>query len=96
LDELRRNRDEFLRIATAHGAANVRVFGSVARGEADSASDVDFLVDVVDVAPCFRYFGQIEDLRRDLTDLQGNDVDILDAAALRQMRKPVLRDAVAL
>jgi predicted nucleotidyltransferase len=47
IDELLRSkRDEILRAALRHGARNLRVFGSVARGEADEASDVDFLVDV--------------------------------------------------
>ncbi len=39
-------KDEILRIAATHGARNVRVFGSVARGEARPDSDVDFLVDM--------------------------------------------------
>jgi predicted nucleotidyltransferase len=41
---LREKRREILRIAAEHGARNVRVFGSVARGEADETSDIDFLV----------------------------------------------------
>lgn len=40
---LKYRRDEILRIAEKHGALNVRVFGSVARGEADESSDIDFL-----------------------------------------------------
>ena len=48
-------REEILRIAAQHGATNVRVFGSVARGEAGPGSDIDFLVDVArDGAPSFR------------------------------------------
>jgi predicted nucleotidyltransferase len=47
IDEVLKNkRVEILRIATQHGARNIRVFGPVARGEARSGSDVDFLVDV--------------------------------------------------
>ena len=38
-------REEILRIAAKHGAYNVRVFGSVARGEADEKSDIDLLVE---------------------------------------------------
>jgi predicted nucleotidyltransferase len=41
---LEAKRDDILRAADRHGARNVRVFGSVARGEAGPASDVDFLV----------------------------------------------------
>src|SRR5262245_50628952 len=47
IDELvRGQREAILRAATRHGARNVRVFGSVARGDADERSDVDFLVDL--------------------------------------------------
>jgi predicted nucleotidyltransferase len=47
LPELLQNkRDEILRIAAKHGACNVRVFGSVARGQADSQSDIDLLVEM--------------------------------------------------
>jgi hypothetical protein len=46
LEQLRRsNRDQIMRLAADCGASNVRVFGSVARGETDSRSDVDLLVD---------------------------------------------------
>ena len=40
------HRDEILRIAEHHGARNVRVFGSIARGSADAQSDIDFLADL--------------------------------------------------
>ena len=47
LDELLRvRREEVLRLAAKHGARNVRIFGSVARGEADAASDLDFLIEL--------------------------------------------------
>jgi predicted nucleotidyltransferase len=96
LAELRNRRDEILRIAAAHGASNVRVFGSVARGEADQASDVDFLVDIASDADGFAYFGLLEDLRRALMTVLDSDVDIVDSAALRTMRERVLREAVSL
>jgi len=41
---LREKRDDILRIAARHGASNVRVFGSVARGDSDEQSDIDLLV----------------------------------------------------
>ncbi len=96
LEALRARRDEILRIAAAHGASNVRVFGSVARGEADSRSDIDVLVDVSTGSDGFAYFGRLEDLRRALTDLLGHEVDVVDSAGLRRMRERVLREAVAL
>jgi len=47
LDELlQEKREDILRIAGRRGASNVRIFGSVARGEADSKSDIDLLVDI--------------------------------------------------
>jgi predicted nucleotidyltransferase len=96
LEDLRARRDEILRIAAAHGARNVRVFGSVARGEADVASDVDVLIDVVADADGFAYFGLLEDLRRALEELLGCDVDVVDSAGLQEMRERVLREAVSL
>lgn len=45
-DELKFKRGEILRLARDHGARNVRVFGSVAKGEARPESDIDFLVDM--------------------------------------------------
>jgi hypothetical protein len=44
LDILRQRRDDILAIAQRYGAYNLRVFGSVARGNANEASDIDFLV----------------------------------------------------
>jgi predicted nucleotidyltransferase len=96
LGDLRTHREEILRIVTAHGASNVRVFGSVARGDAVADSDVDLLVDLEAPPHGFAYFGAIDDLRQDLADLLGREVDVVDSAALRSMRERVLRDAVPL
>lgn len=79
LEDLRARREEIVRIAAAHGASNVRVFGSVARGAADAASDVDVLVDLATDAEGFAYFGVLEDLRRALADLLGHDLDVVDS-----------------
>ena len=94
--ELRARRDEIVRIAAAHGAGNVRVFGSVARGDPDATSDVDFLVDITADADGFRYFGLLEDLRRALTQALGRPVDVVDSAGLSRLRERVLREAVPL
>lgn len=45
-DLVKRNREEILRVCAEHGALNVRIFGSFARGEAGPDSDVDLLIDV--------------------------------------------------
>ncbi|MGH2442299.1 MAG: nucleotidyltransferase family protein [Chloroflexota bacterium] len=96
LARLRVRRQEILRIASKHGARNVRVFGSVARGDADCRSDVDLLVDIEADVKGLAYFGLVEELRRALSTSLGQPVDIVDFAALNRLREPVLRDAVDL
>ncbi len=56
-EKLRERRDEIRQIAAKHGARNVRVFGSVARGEADSKSDLDLLVDMEPGGACSTWEG---------------------------------------
>jgi uncharacterized protein len=96
LADLRARRDEIQRVTRAHCAQNVRVFGSVARGDANSTSDIDLLIDINADIGGFAYFGLLEDLRRALEELLGCDVDVVDSAALRSMRDTVLREAVPL
>jgi len=84
-------RNEIVRIAARHGAFNVRVFGSVARGEADEKSDVDFLVDLEEGRNLLDLGGLLMDLR----DLLGRDVDVVTPDGLRvRIRDRVLREAV--
>jgi uncharacterized protein len=85
-DLVREKRDEILRIARHHGAGNVRVFGSVARGESGPDSDLDLLIDVV--GPTTSWFPT--GLTIDLEDLLGRRVDVVTAAALHH----VIRDRV--
>ena len=94
LDELlQTKREDILRIATKYGAYNVRVFGSVARGEADSESDVDLLVDMEPGRSLFDLGG----LLMDLQDLLGCNVDVVTERGLRgRIRERVLKEAVAL
>ena len=89
-DVLRNRREEILDIAERHGARNVRVFGSVARGEARPDSDVDLLIDIGDrVTPWFP-----GGLIADLEDLLGRRVDVVFAdSVLPALRDSVLRDA---
>ena len=93
-DELVRNkREEVLRIAERHGARNVRVFGSVARGEAMPDSDVDFLVDM----ESGRSLLDLGGLLMDLQELLGRRVDVVTEQGLRsRMRERVLREAMPL
>ena len=78
LEQLRHRRDEVLQLAAAHGASNIRVFGSVARGKADPSSDIDVLVDLSTDADGFAYFGVLEGLRRVLENLLGCKVDVVE------------------
>ena len=90
---LQSKRDEILRIAAMHGAHNVRVFGSVARGEADEKSDVDFLVEMESGRSLFDLGG----LLIDLENLLGRHVDVVTERGLKpRIRTRVLNEAVAL
>ena len=77
---LKKHREAILRLAARHGASNVRVFGSVARGEADEASDIDFLVDL---APD-RSLLDLGGLWWDLNDLLGGKADVVTEQGLRR------------
>lgn len=72
---LRARRDEIVRAAAAHGASNVRVFGSVARGSAGPGSDIDLLVDFEPGRTLLDHVG----LWRDLEALLGRSVDVISA-----------------
>ncbi len=90
---LREKREDILRIAAQYGASNVRVFGSVARGEADEQSDIDLLVDLEPGRSLFDLGG----LLMDVQDLLGCDVDVVTAKGLRErIRERVLKEAIAL
>lgn len=90
---LRAKREEILRIAAKHGARNVRVFGSVARGEADEQSDVDFLVDMEPGRSLFDMGGLLMDLQA----LLGREVDVATERSLKpRIRGRVLHEAVSL
>ena len=90
---LRAKREEILRIAIKHGAFNVRVFGSVARGEADTQSDIDLLVDVEPGRTLF----DLSELLLDLQELLGREVDIVTEKGLHsRIRQRVLKEAIPL
>jgi predicted nucleotidyltransferase len=90
IDELlQEKREEILRIAARRGAYNVRVFGSVARGEAGPDSDVDFLVELEPSRSLLDLGG----LLMDLQDLLECEVDVLTEAGLRdRIRQRVLSE----
>ena len=93
LTELRERRDEIIEIARARGASRVRVFGSVARGDATDESDIDFLVDLEPERSLFDLGG----LLMDLQDLLQRSVDVVTERGLRpRVAERVLADAVEL
>ncbi len=92
-DLLREKREDILRLAQKHGARNIRVFGSVARGEADEKSDIDLLVDMEPGRSLLDMGGLLMDLR----DLLGRDVDVVTVRGLKpRIREQVIKEAVAL
>ncbi len=93
-DLLAPKRTQILAIAEQHGAFNVRVFGSVARGEAIIDSDVDFLIDY-DRSKRSAWFPS--GLIIDLQDLLGRSVDVATVDMLKErIRDRVLQDAIVL
>lgn len=94
LEGLRTYRDEIIAIARRHGASNVRVFGSVVRGEATTDSDIDFLVKQ-DWSRLTSWGGM--GLIVDLQDLLQCKVDVATEDELKpRIRERVLREAVSL
>ncbi|MEK6711512.1 MAG: nucleotidyltransferase family protein [Nitrospinota bacterium] len=90
---LEARREEILRVAARHGARKVRVFGSAARGEADEASDVDFLVEMEPGRSLLDMGGLLMELRA----LLGRDVDVVTERGLKaRIRERVLREALPL
>jgi uncharacterized protein len=88
-----KHREAILALAAKHGATDVRIFGSVARGEDDEASDVDVLVKMEEGSSLL----DMGELLMDLRDLLGCTVDVIsEHKDLRpHFRENILRDAVA-
>lgn len=90
---LRRNRRTVIATAEQRGARNVRVFGSVARGEDTDSSDIDILVDLDAGVGLITLAG----LRRELSELLHVDVDVVPASTLKSgVRDQVLAEAITL
>lgn len=90
---LQKKRSEILRIAEKHGVRQIRVFGSVARGEATDKSDVDFLVEVGPRHSSFFPGGLVADLE----ELLGREVDVVEPAGIYPpLKEAILREAVPL
>ena len=92
-EQLRSRKPDIERIARKYGVRSVRVFGSVARGAADEASDVDLLVEVEKGTSLLSLGGfQVE-----MEELLGKKVDVVTEDGLKpRMRDQAVKDAVAL
>lgn len=90
---LRLKKKEIQQIARQHGARNLRVFGSVARGEAAKGSDLDLLVEM----ESGRSLLDLVAIKQDLEELLGCKVDVVTEAAVSPyLRERVLNEAVSL
>jgi hypothetical protein len=90
---LKTKRGEILSIAAKYGAHNVRIFGSVARGEAGSESDLDVLVELELSRSLMDHAG----LMLDLQELLGCSVDVVTEKGLRpRFRERILAEAITL
>jgi predicted nucleotidyltransferase len=88
-----KQREQILGLAAKHGAFNVRVFGSVARGDETLASDVDFLVDLEDGRSLFDLGGLLYDLQ----NLLHREVDVVTEAGLHwYIKDRVIKEAKSL
>jgi predicted nucleotidyltransferase len=88
---LKQKHAEILRIADRYGAHNVRVFGSVARAEADENSDIDFLVEMEPGRSLFDLGG----IQSELETALGHSVDVVTEKGLKaRIRARVLQEAI--
>lgn len=93
LEALRAQRDAILALAARCGAYNVRVFGSVARGDASADSDIDLLVSLREGTTLF----ELSALWQDLEELLGRPVNILSEGGLKpRFRQRIESDIVPL
>lgn len=87
---LRRRRAAILRLAAKHGVKNVRVFGSVARGDADEKSDIDLLVNMEPDRTLLDLGG----FQYDVQELLGCKVDVVSENGLYWLlKRRILREA---
>jgi predicted nucleotidyltransferase len=93
IDLIHKKREEILRIAAEHGAKNIRIFGSVLRGEDTENSDIDFLIELEPGRSLLDHVALIQDLE----DLLGRRIDVVTESALHWYIKPrVLEEAMPL
>ena len=91
LNALQSKRAEILALAAKYGASNVRLFGSVVRGEDQENSDVDFLVDMQETRSLFDLIG----LQQDIEKTIGRRVDVLTTNGINRYLKDRILDEAA-
>lgn len=92
-DDIVKRRDEIIAMAKQYGASDIRIFGSVARGDATETSDLDLIVRLDPGRSLFDLGGLLMDLR----DLLGVKVDIISENGIRdRWREHLMHEAVAL
>ncbi len=92
-DLLRSKRTEILQIAERHGAINIRIFGSVARGEDNESSDIDFLVEMEPGRSLMDHAA----LLLELQDSLGHKVDVISDRGIKpRIRDIILKESVSL
>lgn len=91
--QLQAKRQEIITLADRYGARNLKIFGSVARGEDQPTSDVDFLVEMDEKSTLLDYIGFVQELE----NLLGCKVDVAEPTSLHPLiRDRVLQEAVPL
>lgn len=86
LDELKQNREKIYKIADKYGVSNIRVFGSVVRGEETKRSDVDFLVKVTNYNKYCAGFGRTP-FEEEIAELLHRKVDVITEKSLHHLLK---------
>ena len=90
LETLKEKRNDILRVAASHGASDIRIFGSIARGEEQPGSDVDFLVKMEEG----RSLLDLSVLWQDLEELLGRKVHVVEPESLHwYIRDRILEEA---
>lgn len=92
-DQLQQKRNEILQAAQSNGVRNIRIIGSVARGQDHQNSDIDFLVEFEDDRSLF----DLIRFKQELEEILGKPVDVVTENSVHQMIRPqVIKEAIEL